>query len=68
MLSQSTDARSAEKTVITGFNQRLATAASSFKSKNSGVTTWIYDSNAAFTKVLDAPTTVRTAVPLPTRR
>lgn len=57
MLAQSTSAQSAEKTVIAGFNTKLAAKVASFKASNSGVSTWLWDSNAAFTTVLNSPTT-----------
>ncbi|KAJ7816853.1 hypothetical protein B0H14DRAFT_2374378 [Mycena olivaceomarginata] len=44
------------KAVITDFNTRLATRVASFKASNSGVTTWLWDSNAVFTTILSAPT------------
>ncbi|RPD57450.1 hypothetical protein L226DRAFT_615111 [Lentinus tigrinus ALCF2SS1-7] len=56
MLAQSADAQALEKTVIAGFNSKLASRVASFKAANSGVTTWIWDSNAAFTTVLNNPT------------
>lgn len=59
MLAQDASAQAAEKTVITGFNSKLAAKATAFKSANSGVATWLYDSNAAFTTILNSPTSVR---------
>ncbi|KAJ6534176.1 hypothetical protein B0H19DRAFT_1185452 [Mycena capillaripes] len=56
MLAQSTAAQALEKTVIAGFNTKLAAKIASFKASNSGVTTWLWDSNAAFTTILNAPT------------
>ncbi|TBU26745.1 hypothetical protein BD311DRAFT_808224 [Dichomitus squalens] len=56
MLAQSADAQALEKTVIAGFNSKLAARAQSFAAANSGVTTWLWDSNTAFTTVLDNPT------------
>ncbi|PIL28366.1 hypothetical protein GSI_09517 [Ganoderma sinense ZZ0214-1] len=56
MLAQSADAQALEKTVIAGYNSKLAARAQSFAAANAGVTTWLWDSNAAFTKVLDDPT------------
>jgi phospholipase/lecithinase/hemolysin len=56
MLSQGTSATSAEKVVITDFNQKLAAAASAFKANHTGVSTWLYDSNSAFTTILNSPT------------
>lgn len=56
MLAQAASARAAEKTVITGFNSKLAAKVSAFKAANSGVSTWIWDSNASFTTILNSPT------------
>ncbi|KAI0700963.1 hypothetical protein C8T65DRAFT_656929 [Cerioporus squamosus] len=56
MLSQSADAQALEKKVITGFNSKLASRVASFAAANSGVKTWFWDSNAAFTTVLNNPT------------
>ncbi|KAJ7627131.1 hypothetical protein FB45DRAFT_991263 [Roridomyces roridus] len=44
------------KSVIDDFNTRLATHVASFKAQNSGVTTWIWDSNSVFTTILANPT------------
>ncbi|EIN06932.1 hypothetical protein PUNSTDRAFT_145192 [Punctularia strigosozonata HHB-11173 SS5] len=57
MLAQSTDAQALEKTVIADFNSQLVTYVNQFKANNTGVTTWIYDANTAFTTILDSPTT-----------
>ncbi|KAJ7837904.1 hypothetical protein B0H13DRAFT_2239814 [Mycena leptocephala] len=56
MLAQSTSAQALEKSVIAGFNTKLAAKIAAFKAANSGVTTWIWDSNAAFTTILNSPT------------
>ncbi|KAJ7167229.1 hypothetical protein C8R43DRAFT_877408 [Mycena crocata] len=56
MLAQSADARALEKTVLAGFNTKLAARIAAFKANNSGVTTWLWDANAAFTTILNAPT------------
>ncbi|KAI0785774.1 hypothetical protein C8Q75DRAFT_722141 [Abortiporus biennis] len=55
MLAQDASAQALEKTVIAGFNTKLAAKISSFKANNTGVSTWLFDSNAAFTAVLDNP-------------
>ncbi|KAF5374669.1 hypothetical protein D9615_008983 [Tricholomella constricta] len=57
MLAQPASSQAAEKTVITGFNSKLAAKVSAFKAANSGVSTWIWDSNASFTTILNSPTT-----------
>ncbi|KAF4621138.1 hypothetical protein D9613_001150 [Agrocybe pediades] len=57
MLAQSTDAQALEKSVIATFNTKLAAKISSFKANNTGVTTFLWDSNAQFTKMLNSPTT-----------
>lgn len=54
-LGQSTSGRATLNSAISGFNSRLATKAFQFKSSNSGVTTYLYDSNAGFTKILNSP-------------
>ncbi|OBZ69541.1 hypothetical protein A0H81_10141 [Grifola frondosa] len=56
MIAQGASAQAAEKTVIDDFNSKLATRVSSLQSQNSGVQTWLWDSNAAFTTVLNNPT------------
>ncbi|KAI0821211.1 hypothetical protein BC629DRAFT_1278024 [Irpex lacteus] len=55
MLSQDASAQAAEKTVIAGFNTKLAQRVANFSS-STGSKTWIWDSNAAFTTVLNNPT------------
>ncbi|KAF8588460.1 carbohydrate esterase family 16 protein [Ramaria rubella] len=57
MLAQSASAQATEKTVIAGFNSKLAANASAFEAANSGVKTWVFDANTAFTTVLNSPTT-----------
>ncbi|KAF8874987.1 hypothetical protein BD779DRAFT_1450461 [Infundibulicybe gibba] len=57
MLAQAASAQAIEKTVIDTFNSKLAAKASAFKSANSGVQTWIWDSNAAFKTILNSPKT-----------
>ncbi|KAG7439653.1 uncharacterized protein BT62DRAFT_1055220 [Guyanagaster necrorhizus] len=56
MLAQSTSAQALEKSVIEGFNSKLTVRVASLKANHSDVTTWIWDSNAAFTAILDDPT------------
>ncbi|KAJ7339034.1 hypothetical protein DFH08DRAFT_249397 [Mycena albidolilacea] len=56
MLAQSTASQALEKTVIAGFNTKLVAKIASFKANNTGVTSWLWDSNAAFTTILNAPT------------
>ncbi|KAK7058179.1 carbohydrate esterase family 16 protein [Favolaschia claudopus] len=56
MLAQSTSSQALEKSVIQGFNTKLAAKISAFKANNTGVTTWTWDSNAAFTTILNSPT------------
>ncbi|KAJ7053048.1 hypothetical protein C8F01DRAFT_1375591 [Mycena amicta] len=55
MLAQSTSAQALEKSVLATFNSKLAAKISAFKAANSGVTTWLWDSNAAFTTILNSP-------------
>ncbi|KAK0468880.1 hypothetical protein IW261DRAFT_1517326 [Armillaria novae-zelandiae] len=56
MLAQSDWSQTTEKSVIEGFNTKLTARAASLKANHSDVTTWIWDSNAAFTAILDNPT------------
>ncbi|KII86059.1 carbohydrate esterase family 16 protein, partial [Plicaturopsis crispa FD-325 SS-3] len=56
-LAQGASAAALEKTVLDGFNTKLAAAIDSFAANNTGVKTWLYDSNAEFTTILDSPTT-----------
>ncbi|KAI0074838.1 hypothetical protein K474DRAFT_1664941 [Panus rudis PR-1116 ss-1] len=55
MLQQSASDQAAEKAVINGFNTKLAAKVASFKANNTGVQTWLWDSNAEFTKILNDP-------------
>ncbi|KAG5636994.1 hypothetical protein H0H81_006170 [Sphagnurus paluster] len=55
MLAQPASSQSAEKNVINGFNSKLAAKVNAFKSSHGGVSTWIWDSNAAFTNILNSP-------------
>jgi phospholipase/lecithinase/hemolysin len=57
MLAQPASSQATEKTVIAGFNSKLAAKIAAFKASNSGVQTWLWDSNAAFTTILNSPTT-----------
>ncbi|PFH48916.1 carbohydrate esterase family 16 protein [Amanita thiersii Skay4041] len=57
MLAQPASSQSLEKSVIAGFNSKLQTRITSFKSSHSGVQTWLWDSNASFTTILNSPTT-----------
>ncbi|KAI0657770.1 hypothetical protein C8Q70DRAFT_1046069 [Cubamyces menziesii] len=56
MLSQAASAQALEKQVIAGYNTKLVARATAFQAANDGVKTWIWDSNTAFTTVLDNPT------------
>ncbi|KAL0955540.1 hypothetical protein HGRIS_001776 [Hohenbuehelia grisea] len=57
MISQGANAQSTEKTVILGFNSKLAAKIDAFKASHAGVQTWLWDSNAAFTTILNSPRT-----------
>ncbi|TFK33795.1 fungal cellulose binding domain-containing protein [Crucibulum laeve] len=57
MLAQSVDAQAIEKVVITGFNNKLAAKISAFKAANGGVQTFLWDTNAQFTTILNSPST-----------
>lgn len=56
MVAQGTSATSLEKSVIAGFNSKLAARVSNLTSTHSGVKTWLWDSNARFSQILDNPT------------
>ncbi|KAI0765698.1 hypothetical protein BD413DRAFT_637829 [Trametes elegans] len=56
MLAQDASAQALEKQVIAGYNTKLVERATAFAAANSGVKTWQWDSNAAFTTVLNDPT------------
>ncbi|KAF8655085.1 hypothetical protein AX16_003249 [Volvariella volvacea WC 439] len=55
MLAQPESSRDLEARVIAGFNSKLAARAKALKVSHPGVRTWIWDSHAGFTKILDAP-------------
>ncbi|KAF7160362.1 hypothetical protein CNMCM6106_007803 [Aspergillus hiratsukae] len=55
MLSQGSDATTAEAAMITKYNNLIATYLANFKSKNSGVTATVVDTQAPFNKALDNP-------------
>ncbi|KAF8058624.1 hypothetical protein FPV67DRAFT_1720474 [Lyophyllum atratum] len=57
MLAQPAASQAAEKTVIAGFNSKMAAKTSAFKSANSGVSTWTWDANTQFTIILNSPGT-----------
>ncbi|KAG9221383.1 hypothetical protein CCMSSC00406_0009832 [Pleurotus cornucopiae] len=46
-----------ERVVINTFNAKLAAQAAAFKASHPGVETYIWDSHATFTRILDSPTT-----------
>ncbi|KAF8992993.1 hypothetical protein BDQ17DRAFT_1432012 [Cyathus striatus] len=56
MLAQSTSDQAAEKVVIDGFNTKLLAKVAGLKANHSDVTTFVWDSNAQFTKMLNNPT------------
>ncbi|KAF7351493.1 Carbohydrate esterase family 16 [Mycena sanguinolenta] len=43
------------KTVIEGFNSKLATKVKAFQAQNHGVTTWVWDAYTAFNIILESP-------------
>ncbi|KAF9471786.1 hypothetical protein BDN70DRAFT_938685 [Pholiota conissans] len=57
MLAQTTSAQATEKAIILDFNSRLAAKIAQFKANNTGVTTFLWDSNAQFTTMLNSPST-----------
>lgn len=56
MLAESAADQALEKSVITTFNSKLAAKITAWAAANSGVKTFLWDSNAAFTTVLNNPT------------
>ncbi|KAJ3002009.1 hypothetical protein NUW54_g6083 [Trametes sanguinea] len=56
MIRQGATAQALLKQTIAGYNAKLAARAASLQAANPGVQTWVWDSNAAFTTVLDDPT------------
>ncbi|KAH1363444.1 hormone-sensitive lipase HSL [Aspergillus fumigatus] len=56
MLAQGTDVTTAEAAVIAKYNNLIATYLAQFKSKNSGVTATVVDTQAPFNQALDNPT------------
>ncbi|KAI0629647.1 hypothetical protein C8Q77DRAFT_1236175 [Trametes polyzona] len=56
MLGQAASAQALLKQVIASYNTKLAQRAAALEAANPGVSTWIWDSNAAFSEVLDNPT------------
>jgi len=57
MLAEPTSAQALEKTTIADFNSQLTSAIAKFKSANSGVSTWLWDSNTEFSTILNSPQT-----------
>jgi phospholipase/lecithinase/hemolysin len=55
MLAQSTSSQALEKSVIATFNSKLAAKIKAFQAANSGVKTFLWDSNAQFTTILNSP-------------
>ncbi|KAJ6488796.1 hypothetical protein C8R45DRAFT_992883 [Mycena sanguinolenta] len=55
MVSEGTTAKAELAAVITDFNTRLSSRVSSFKGNNTGVSTWLWDSNSVFTTILGNP-------------
>ncbi|KIO31454.1 carbohydrate esterase family 16 protein [Tulasnella calospora MUT 4182] len=51
------DVTSSLGSAIKGYNAELINRVSTFKASNSGVTTWIYDSNTRLGQILDSPAT-----------
>ncbi|EEB97478.1 hypothetical protein MPER_03195, partial [Moniliophthora perniciosa FA553] len=54
--SSDTNSQELEGSVIEGFNSKLAAKIEAFKGSNSDISTYLYDSYAGFTKILDDPT------------
>ncbi|KAI0262174.1 hypothetical protein BC834DRAFT_829225 [Gloeopeniophorella convolvens] len=57
MLGQATSAQVLEKSVILDFNQQLTAKIANLTATHTGVKTWQFDSNSAFTTILNDPTT-----------
>jgi phospholipase/lecithinase/hemolysin len=56
MISQGASAQALEKSVISGYNSKLSSRVANLTSTHSGVKTWLFDSNTAFTTILNNPT------------
>ncbi|KAG8965732.1 hypothetical protein FRC05_003049 [Tulasnella sp. 425] len=56
MLGQGSTSTALEKSVIDTYNSKLAAKVSAFQSAHSGTTTWLYNSNAKVTQILNSPT------------
>ncbi|KAF4598901.1 hypothetical protein EYR38_007313 [Pleurotus pulmonarius] len=57
MLAADQWSQDTERVVIETFNAKLAAQAAAFKASHPGVETYIWDSHATFTRILDSPTT-----------
>ncbi|KAJ8697229.1 hypothetical protein PTI98_007027 [Pleurotus ostreatus] len=57
MLAADQWSQDTERVVINTFNAKLAAQAAAFKASHPGVETYIWDSHATFTRILDSPTT-----------
>ncbi|KAG9041964.1 hypothetical protein FS837_011514 [Tulasnella sp. UAMH 9824] len=57
MIGQGSSSTTLEKSVIETYNTKLAAKVSAFQSSHSGTTTWLYNSNAKLTQILNSPTT-----------
>jgi phospholipase/lecithinase/hemolysin len=55
MLAEPTTAQALLKSVIATFNTKLVAQMSAFQAANSGVETFLYDSNTQFTTILNSP-------------
>ncbi|EJD08183.1 uncharacterized protein FOMMEDRAFT_187171 [Fomitiporia mediterranea MF3/22] len=56
MLAQAASAQALEKSVIAGYNTKLAQRATQLVANHSDAKTWVWDSNTVFTVFLDNPT------------
>ncbi|PPR01412.1 hypothetical protein CVT24_006250 [Panaeolus cyanescens] len=54
-LASNPESQALEKAVIEGYNTRLVAKAKAFQKANKGVTLYFWDSNKAFTRILDNP-------------
>jgi phospholipase/lecithinase/hemolysin len=54
--AESTSTQTQEGTAVDTYNKLLASGVEAFKAKNSGVTTWVFDTTAPFNEAINNPT------------
>jgi phospholipase/lecithinase/hemolysin len=56
VLAESSSVQSQEGAAVATYNSLLKAGVSSFKSKNSGINTWVYDTTTPFNQAISNPT------------